>query len=213
MLGRPFGAPNQPDFQGKVLRALLSLFERASGPVLVDFSEDAPATDAPAEVFACPVTFSAAGAKDGDLAEAMRHEIAQLASWYDLAVRRRGRTTVGISGMTVESAASHAAAYLDGAPRPAATPGIPAGVALKRACDDLKAYYYEAAAAQPGNLSPRAIDYWFWNETAAGKMFLAIREMCLKSTDDSLKPLATLGLIPRFVTDGTVATQPGARRS
>ena len=42
MLGRPFGAPNAPDFQRKVLRALLALFERSAGPVLEDFPEDAP---------------------------------------------------------------------------------------------------------------------------------------------------------------------------
>ena len=199
MLGRPFGAPNEPDFQRKVLHALLSLFERATGPVLEDFPEEAPATDAPAEGFACPVHFAAASAREGDLAEAMRREIAQLASWYDLAVRRRGRTTVGISGLAVEDAAKHAAAYLDGAMRPAAIPGVSAGVALKRACDDLKAYYYEAAAAQPGNLSSRAIDDWFWRETAAAKVFLAIQQVCAKSADESRQPLGKLSLVPRAV--------------
>ena len=207
MLGRPFGAPNEPDFQRKVLRAVLLLFDRPSGPVLEDFPEDAPAADAPAEGFACPVNFAAAGTKDGDLAEAMRREMAQLMPWYDLAVWRRGRTTVGISGMTMEAAASHAAAYLDGAPRPHEIPGLSAGVALKRACDDVKAFYYEAAAAQPGNLSPKAIDNWFWRETAAAKAFLAIREICLHSDDESLKPLGRLSLIPRFVTDGPAEAQ------
>jgi len=46
LLGRPFGAPNEPEFQRRVLRALLSLFERPTGPVLEDFPEDAPAIDA-----------------------------------------------------------------------------------------------------------------------------------------------------------------------
>lgn len=199
LLGRPFGAPNVPDFQRKVLRALLSLFERASGPVLEDFPEEAPAADAPVEGFACPVNFAATGVKDGDLAEAMRREMTQLASWYDLAVRRRGRTTVGISGIAIEDAAQHAAAYLDGAPRPPAIPGVSAGVALKRACDDLKAYYYESAAALPGNLSPRAIDDWFWRETAAAKVFLGIQQTCLRSSDESLQPLGKLSLVPRAV--------------
>jgi hypothetical protein len=200
MLGRPFGAPNEPDFQRKVLRAVLSLFERVAGPVLEDFPEDAPATDAPPEGFACPVSFAASGEEEGDLAGAMRREIAQLAPWYDLAIRRRGRTTVGISGMTVEAAAGHAAAYLDGAPRPPAMPGISAGVALKRACDDVKAYYYEAAAAQPGNRSAKAIDNWFWRETAAARVFLGIQQACQKSSDESLQPLGKLSLVPRSVT-------------
>ena len=199
MLGRPFGAPNEPEFQRKVLRALLSLFEHPAGPILMDFPLEAPASDAPASGFACPVSFAAATAKEGELAEAMRREIAQLAPWYDLAVRRRGRTTVGISGLRVEEAASHAASYLDGAPRPAAAPGVSAGVALKRVCDDIKAYYYEGAAAQPGNLSSKAIDNWFWRETAAAKVFLAIQQVCAKSADASLQPLGKLSLVPRAV--------------
>lgn len=197
MLGRPFGAPHEPEFQRRVLRASLSLFESASGPVLEDFPDDAPATDAREEEFVCPVSFAATDVKESDLAEAMQREIAQLAPWYDLAVRRRGRTTVGVSGMRVEDAASHAAGYVDGAARPPATPGWSAGVALKRACDDVKAYYYEAVGAQPGNLSAQAIDKWFWRETAAAKVFLAIQQVCLKSDDESLQPLGKLSLIPR----------------
>jgi hypothetical protein len=75
-------------------------------------------------------------------------------------------------------------------------------MAVKRACDDVKAYYYEAVAAQPGNLAAKAIEDWFWRETAAAKVFLAIRDICLKSDDESLKPLGKLSLIPRFVADG-----------
>ena len=104
-------------------------------------------------------------------------------------------------GATVREAAAYVAAYLDGASGPTAIPGLSAGAAVKRACDDIKAYYYEAVAAQPGNLAPKAIEEWFWRETAAAKAFLAIREVCLKSEDESLKPLGRLSLIPRFVTD------------
>jgi hypothetical protein len=68
---------------------------------------------------------------------------------------------------------------------------------LKHVCDDLKAYHYEAVAAQPGNLSPRDIDRWFWFETATGKMLLSIRQACLRSADKSLQPLGTLTLVPR----------------
>ena len=205
MLGRPFGAPNEPDFQRSVLRALLSLFERPSGPVLEDFSKDAPAAAAQEEGFACPVSFVPVTAGGRGLARAMWEEIAQLASWYALAKKRRGRTTVGVFGPTVEAAARHVASYLDGAPKP--VPGLSAGTAVKRACDDVKAYYYEAVAAQPGNLAPNAIENWFWRETAAARAFLAIRQYCLNSNDESLKPLGKLSLIPRFVTDGLIETR------
>ncbi len=201
MLGRPFGAPDEPDFQRKVLRALLNLFERTSGPVLEDFPEDAPATaDTGSESgFACPVSFAKPPADDGDLAAALQREIAQLAPWYDLAKKRRGRTTFGISGLSIEDAARHAASYLAATPDAPYAAGLSAGLAVKRACDDVKAYYYEAAAAQPGNLVVKEIDDWFWHETAAARVFLAIWKVCLKSTDKSLQPLGKLGLVPRAV--------------
>lgn len=200
MLGRPFGAPGAPEFQRKVLRALLALFERPSGPVLEDFPEDAPAIAASSEGLACPVSFTVAPDKNGGVVRVMLDEIAQLAPWYDLARRRRGRTTVGVFGETVDEAARHVASYVEGRPEPAPAGWTP-GMAVKRATDDLKAYYYEAVGAQPGNLSPSAIEQWFWRETAAAKALLAIRDLCLQSDDESLKPLGRSSLVPRFVTD------------
>lgn len=199
MLGRPFGAPNEPVFQGRVVLALLRLFERTSGPVLEDFPDDAPAgPESDAESgFACPVSFAKA-VDDANPAAAMQREIAQLAPWYELAKKRRGRTSFGISGMSIEDAARFVASYLGGSP--AAQPQqVSAGVALKRACDDIKTYHFEAAAAQPGNLSARAIDRWFWLETAAGQVFREIRKACLASSDPSLKPLAQNTIVPRWV--------------
>src|SRR5688572_3305021 len=114
MLGRPFGVPGDPAFQRRVLLHLLRLFERDAGPVLEDFPEDAPAAKSDAESgFACPVSFVKA-ADDRDPASAMLREIAQLAPWYDLARKRRGRTSFGISGLSIEDAARRAAAHLNG---------------------------------------------------------------------------------------------------
>lgn len=197
MLGRPFGAPNVPDFQRKVLRALLALFERSAGPVLDDFAEDAPADVTGETTFACPVSFARPESDDDALAS-MQREMAQLAPWYELALKRRGRTTVGVSGLKMEEAASFAASYTGDTPA-APYGGLSAGIALKRACDDLKAYHYEAVAAQPGNISSKEIDRWFWFETATAKAFLAIQQACLRSDDKSLQPLGKLSLVPRAI--------------
>lgn len=207
MLGRPFGAPNEPDFQRRVLQMLLSLFERTAGPVLEDFPDEAPAADEQEGGFACPVSFAPPPTKAGSLAQALREEIAQLAPWYDLARKRRGRTTVGVFGATVTEAARHVASYLDGAPAAAPVADWSAGMAVKRACDDIKAYYYEALAAQPGNLAPKAMEAWFWHETVAGRAFLAIWEICKRSDDASLIPLGKQSLIPRYVTERLPVTQ------
>jgi hypothetical protein len=42
-LGRPFGPPNDPAFQKRVILAALRLLERADGPVIIDdFPDDDP---------------------------------------------------------------------------------------------------------------------------------------------------------------------------
>jgi hypothetical protein len=137
----------------------------------------------------------------GDLVmgAALRREIAQLAPWYERARTRRGRTTVGVSGLGIEDAAIHAVSHVGASPRPPYADGISAGTALKRACDDLKAYYYEAAAGRPENLTATAIDAWFWHDTAAAKVFLALQQVCLKSADSSLRPLGEIALVPRAI--------------
>ena len=99
----------------------------------------------------------------------------------------------------MEQAANFAASFTGDATASAYDAGLSAGVALKRVCDDLKAYHYEAVAAQPGNLSSREIDHWFWFETITGKVFLEIQQACLRSDDKSLQPLGKLSLVPRAI--------------
>jgi hypothetical protein len=197
MLGRPFGTPGDVGFQRLVLLALLSLFERQQGPVLEDFPEDAPADQAGPGSFACPVSFAGSGTQGQGLAARLLDEIRQLSSWYEVARRRRGRSTVGVFGDTVDPAVAYLTSFLDAQASPPT--GISAGTAIKRACDDIRTYYFEAVAAQPGNLSPAAIEQWFWHDTAAARALFAVRELCLASDDPSLKPLGKLGLIPRAV--------------
>jgi hypothetical protein len=197
MLGRPFGTPGEAGFQRRVLLALLSLFERPQGPLLEDFPDDAPADQAEPGSFACHVSFAGSSTQEQGLVALLGDEIRQLSSWYELARRRRGRSTVGVFGDTVDVAVVHLTSFLDGQASPPA--GISAGTAIKRACDDIRTYYFEAVAAQPGNLSPAAIEQWFWRDTAAARALFAVRDRCLASDDPSLKPLGKLCLIPRAV--------------
>jgi len=208
MLGRPFGAPNAPEFQRKVLIAVLRLLEAGQGPVLQDFPEDAPApvNADDTEGCACPVNLSRPqpGA-DGkiDAAQALLDEVAQLLPWHDLAIKRLGRTTVGISGLAIEEAARYVASHLGAAPAPSYGTGISVAEALKRACDDLKAFYCEAAAAQPGNPAGDEIEKWFWRQTTAGRLFLDLQEVCRTSPDKSMQMLGKSVLVPRAITHAT----------
>ena len=55
-LGRPFGVPNDPDFQQRVLLDALELIEADEGPILKDYAEEAPPITGEA-TWACPVDF------------------------------------------------------------------------------------------------------------------------------------------------------------
>jgi hypothetical protein len=198
ILGRPFGVPGDAEFQRRVLRAVLHLLEAPAGPVLEDYAEEAPVPGAAeTEGMACPVSFDREMAAD-DLGAALAREIEELAPWHDLAAKRRERTTTGLSGMAMDEAARFVASYLNSSPAPNLN-GMNAGETLKIVCDDLRAYYYEAAAAQPGNPDAQAVLHWFWHDTAAGRAFLALQKICLDSADPSLQVLGGNSLVPRAI--------------
>lgn len=198
ILGRPFGVPGDPAFQRRVLLAVLRLLEAPAGPVLEDYAEEAPApAAAETEGMACPVSFERTAAPD-DIGAALEREIEELAPWHDLATKRRARTTTGLSGMTMEMAAQFVASYLNSKPAQNLD-GMNAAETLKIVCDDLRAYYYEAAAAKPGNPDAQAVLHWFWHDTAAGRAFLALQKICLESSDASLQVLGSNSLVPRAI--------------
>ena len=156
ILGRPFGVPGDSAFQRRVLIAVLRLLEAPAGPVLEDYAEEAPRPTAEETAgMACPVSFERA-VDERDLGAALSREIEELSPWHDLAAKRRERTTTGLSGMTMDEAALFLASYLNAAPQPNLD-GMSAGETLKIVCDDIRAYYYEAAAAKPGNPDAAAV--------------------------------------------------------
>jgi hypothetical protein len=200
MLGRPLGVPNDAAFQARVLVAALALLEREEGPVLEDFREDAPHADlgeTPADLV-CPVTFPRMTTR-GSLAERLADEVDQLAAWHDLARRHRGRTTLGVTGLAIAEIVRFLATWVPDAPQATYRAGVAPQEALKRACDELKAFYCEAKSVQPGRHSPAAIQDWFWRQTSAGEALLAIRDRAAASEDPALRALAGQSLVPRAV--------------
>jgi hypothetical protein len=216
MLGRPFGIPRHPEFQRDVLLAALRLLERENGPIIEDYPHDAPYDDLGAEPegLVCPVSFPGRPSQ-GTLGEQLAAEVEQLGVWHDLAVRHRGRTTLGVTGLGIDALAAYVAAWLADSPPAPFRADLAHGDALKLACDELKAYYYEAKSVQPGRHGSAAIQRWFWHETAAGQAFVALREKAAQSTDPSMKPLALISLVPRAVdttlqTNASIASQRSA---
>lgn len=188
-LGRPLGVPGDAAFQHRVIRAALALLDRASGPVLEDYPEDAPAVDA-AESVACPVSFPPPPREPTSWAARLAGEMDTLRPWYDASVRRRGRTTVGITKQPVDVLALALAAALDASEPPGQ------GRALKDAAEDLKAWYLEALTAQPGSHDPAALHHTLWSETELGRALKALHDIYANHPDATLRPMAR-GIAPR----------------
>ncbi|MBE88194.1 MAG: hypothetical protein CMM76_01990 [Rhodospirillaceae bacterium] len=198
-LGRPFGAPNETDFQTKVLRSVLALFERADGPVILDdFDEDPPRGYSYGQTGStCPIRFSKVQAETGaSILQLILDEIDHLTPWYNLAVEQRGRTTFGVGKLDISDAVQFIAEFLDGTPDNPRN-DITLGEALRFASEDIKMWYFEAATAQPGETNSRAVADWFWGETSAGQLFLEVYPRILENTDKGVHRVASSQFIPR----------------
>ena len=202
-LGRPLGPPDNPEFQTRVLIALLKLLEAPEGPVLEDYPEDEPESDE-ITVLACPVNFAREVEYSGDgdkMLTALRREMTAMRTWYDMAVNKRKRTTVGVSGMELEKIPDFIFAFIKGGTPENPRDDIPLPSTLKFAVEDLKSYYIEGITAQPGqaNASSKVLQDWFWDETVAGKVLLDLKKACESSDDNIMKMMGAHFLVPGAV--------------
>lgn len=202
-LGRPFGVPNDADFQRDVLRSGLALLERDDGPVILeDYPVDAPEEEVSEEAMeglACPIPLPKPEiASDSDFVRSILAEVGPLAPWYQLAVESNARTSVGVSGKDVEENVRFLASLLEGGEMPADDGDLSLGERMRVATEDIRTWYFEAAGARPGgSASSQALADWFWGETAAGTLFLRLHEPCAASNDATLREAAKSFLVPR----------------
>jgi hypothetical protein len=195
-LGRPLGPPSDPVFQRQVLRATLGMLVEGGGPVrIVDYRHDDP-REAPDPGWRPPIAAAPAGLAGAPLAEAFEAEIARLAPAYQGSVARRGRTTVGLSGLPIAEAAAYVARWLAGETPPSPVADMSPPLALRFAIDDLKAYVLEAGLCEPARPSSRQLGDWLWNETAVGQVFFALRRVNLDAADERLKLIAGNFIVP-----------------
>ena len=199
-LGRPLGPPNDAAFQKRVLLALMEMFEASDGPRLEDFPEDEPDTDA-ITILACPVDFTQTTIESGEtdqLKAAFHREMTAMRSWYDMAVAKRQRTTVGVSGIDLEALGDFIYAFIEGTEPDNPRDDIPLAYTLKFAVEDLKSYYIEGVTAQPGqtDASSQVLTDWFWDETVAGKVLLALKKVCQASTDSTMSMIGDHAIVP-----------------
>jgi hypothetical protein len=200
-LGRPVGVPNNPEFQKRVLLSALKLLEAETGPLLEDFPEDGPVSTEEIIGLACPVDF---GQKHEDLTETdklcseLKREMRSMRAWYDLAIQKRGRTTVGVSRVALDGLPDFICSFLKGETPENPRDDIALPFTLNLATDDLKAYYFEAVTSQPGQESPSsdALNDWFYEQTVAGKVLFALRDLSKKSPNGLMKVLGSVLIIP-----------------
>ena len=184
-MGRPFGTPNDIEQQHRVLKAALALLdEPGPGPILQDFAEDVTGPDeSPCREF--PEKLSA---------ESVIAEARSILPLWHAARARRGRTTVGISGLAPEAAVEYIHRYH--APEPMPNPKGMAPVSRARfAIDDIKAFYFEAALGAAYQPSSFQLNEWFWKQTLAGKMILDFQDAARLSDDRNLRLIA-FSLVP-----------------
>ena len=201
-LGRPLGVPGDSAFQRRVLRAALGLLAETAGPVLADFPDDPPgeAGGAGEAAWACPVRFPPPDPSDSESLRAqVAREIRSLAPWHERARERRGgRSTVGLSGQAPDAIVEFLAGYAEHGRETSPREGVAFARALKHGLDDLLAWYQEAATAQPGATpSGSVLAAWFWGETRASRLFLAVRDRGAGSEDPAVRLVAKLLLVPR----------------
>ena len=187
-LGRPFGAAGDAAFQHRVIAAALALLDRPRGPVLEDFPEPAP-ENASSEPWSCPVRFARAAAGE-DIASVARAELSGLATWHELATRRRGCSAAGTSGLAIEQCLELVIdAIEDGRSDDVRR--------LKAAVEDLKTHYVEAVTAKPGAPPAGATDAMLWNESTLGQLLRRLAARGSESNDAAMRFFASDSLIPR----------------
>ena len=196
-LGRPVGAPLDAAFQRRVILAALSLLDKdASVPILEDFPDDEPGA-ADRRDWRAPFGFPE---------PTLDAEVAALKPFYERAAQKTGRTTFGVSGLTIDAVVDYLLAVDSATPPPNPRKDLADVQMLRYAVDDLKVYYLEALVEADPSPSGWQAANWFWEQTRAGELVKVLR---LNSIDhpDSQRRFAAWWLVP----DGWSDAQTVAR--
>ena len=163
-LGRPLGKPSDAAFQTEVIKRALQLLDAEQGPVLEDYPIDLPDIDTPPP--ACPVSFQRK--RDDDSWHGrLSKEVGSLTPWYELGLKRRGRTTVGVSESSIANIVKELTTWADDVTQPFPEPSW-----LKLALEDLKSFYSEAITAQPGDYEAGYSDALIFDGTVLGELIV-----------------------------------------
>jgi hypothetical protein len=196
-LGRPFGPPNDPVFQRRVVLAALGMLVEDGGPVrIIDFPDDDPRAR-PDPAWQPPfIPAAIANGAAASLASRMEAEILLLQGAHQRWMEQYGRSTVGLSRLAIGDCARYVADWLRGKAPPSLRDGFSAPLILRFAVDDLKAYCLEAAASGSAKPSSLQLTDWFWNKTATGTAIHALSKVLQTQEDERLRLIVSNFMVP-----------------
>ena len=199
-LGRPFGSPNEPDFQLEVLLTALRMLERNDGPLLDDFPKGPPGPPPDMEGWSCPVNLAPPQVDMSDaekLVASIKQEVSLLEPWYKESVEKfKGRRLDGMTDLSKDQIINFLVSWVNDQSTESIIEGESIVRALKLAADDLRHFYYQAALAKPGIKSDVELGDWYYGSTNAGKLFVKIRENMLGSDNDAMKNAGRTNYVP-----------------
>ena len=196
-LGRPFGPPNDPTFQKRVVLTALGMLVEGGGPVrIIDFPDDDPRAR-PDPAWQPPFMPAAVVSGSAEsLASRLETEILLFQEAHRRWMEQHGRSTVGLSGLAIGGCARYVADWLRGKAPPSPRDGFSAPLILRFAVDDLKAYCLEAAGSGSAKPSSLQLTDWFWSETATGAAIHILREVLQAHEDERLRLIVSNFVVP-----------------
>ena len=203
-LGRPLGVVDDSEFQKSVMRTAFGLLDTATEPTIEDYEIQAPG-EGLSENWSCPLNLSTESS--GSFTDRLLAEVALLRPWAIETRRQRGRTLFGASGAGEDQVDELARAFASIAETgEVAVEPVVDDVAwafdmpllARHIADDLRSFYHEALAAQPGDTAPNhdALNRWIFGETVLGEALLLVADGLTKASDSPIAQLVRGLLIP-----------------
>jgi len=153
----------------------------ATERTITDYDVEIPDEAGPGQ-WACPLNLGTT--QDDTFAGRLTAEVERLKPWAAETRRARGRTLFGVTGAAAEQVGLVAAALgaiadtgdLDEPPATGVDWAFDMPLLIRHLTDDLRAFYHEAIAAQPGATAPNhdALNEWIFGGTALGHTLTAI---------------------------------------
>lgn len=197
-LGRPLGPPLDRVLQRRVLESALALLESDKGPcLLVNFDHEGDASEPDANWQAPWSDAPSVDVSDINGAmQALKEEIERLEPVYEKVKAARG-STMGVAKLSIGDIGAHIASFLDGPHENSPREDLSAAMVLRFGTDDLKSFYLETAAAN-GRPNSWQLGEWFWRNTVAGAILVALRTAAVDSSDKRFRTVGGSFLVPRI---------------